>query len=141
MSAAGARRWGVVPAGAQLFLAFDWGARRVGVASGNAVTRTASPLTTVAAEGDERWRRLLALIAEWQPHALVVGVPSHPDGAAHEQTARALRFARQLHGRAGLPVVMVDERYSTAEALAAGSRDADAAAACIILEQYLRSLP
>lgn len=133
--------WGVVPARAQTFLAFDWGERRVGVASGNVVTRTASPLPTIAAQGDARWQRLLAVIAEWRPDALVVGVPWHPDGAAHEQTRRAQRFARQLHGRTGLPVVEVDERYSTTEAHAQGAADADAAAACIILEQFLRSLP
>jgi peptide/nickel transport system substrate-binding protein len=79
-------------------------------------------------------------LAEWQPHALVVGVPRHPDGAEHENTLRALRFARQLRVRSGLPVYEVDERYSTTEALAAGARDADAAAAAIILEQFLRSL-
>lgn len=133
--------WGVVPARAQTFLAFDWGERRVGMASGNVVTRTASPLPTIAAQGDARWQRLLAVIAEWRPDALVVGVPFHPDGAAHEQTRRAQRFARQLHGRTGLPVVEVDERYSTTEAHAQGAADADAAAACIILEQFLRSLP
>ena len=68
------------------------------------------------------------------------GVPRHPDGAEHENTRRALRFARQLRVRSGLPVYEVDERYSTTEALAAGARDADAAAAAIILEQFLRSL-
>lgn len=141
MSAPAGRIWGVVPAGAQLYLAFDWGQRRVGVATGNTLTRTATALTTVAAEGDARWRALLALIAEWRPQALVVGVPRHPDGAPHEQTRRAERFARQLHGRTGLAVVEVDERYTTTEAQAAGARDADAAAACLILEQYLRSLP
>ncbi|MGQ9724944.1 MAG: Holliday junction resolvase RuvX [Tepidimonas sp.] len=133
--------WGVVPAGAQTFLAFDWGDRRVGVASGNAVTRTASPLPTVQAQGDARWQRLGAVIGEWRPDALVVGVPCHPDGAAHELTLRARRFARQLHGRTGLPVVEVDERYSSTEAHALGADDADAGAACIILEQFLRSLP
>jgi putative Holliday junction resolvase len=80
-------------------------------------------------------------IDEWQPDALVVGVPYHPDGAAHENTARAQRFARQLRGRFGLPVFEVDERYSTTQALAQGASDPDAAAACIILEQFLRSLP
>lgn len=133
--------WGAVPAGAQTFLAFDWGERRVGVASGNAVTRTASPLPTVQAQGDARWQRLGAVIREWRPDALVVGVPCHPDGAPHEQTLRARRFARQLHGRTGLPVVEVDERYSSTEAHALGADDADAGAACIILEQFLRSLP
>ncbi|MEW6695015.1 MAG: Holliday junction resolvase RuvX [Pseudomonadota bacterium] len=133
--------WGVVSARAQTFLAFDWGERRVGVASGNAITRTATPLPTVQAQGDARWQRLSALIGEWRPDALVVGVPCHPDGTPHEQTQRARRFARQLHGRTGLPVVEVDERYSTTEAHARGAVDADAAAACIILEQFLRTLP
>ena len=80
-------------------------------------------------------------IAQWQPDALVVGVPYHPDGAEHDNTLRARRFARQLRGRFGLPVFEVDERYSTTEALALGHSDADAGAACIILEQFLRSLP
>ena len=72
--------------------------------------------------------------------ALVIGVPYHPDGASHENTARALKFGRQLRGRFGLQVFEVDERYSTTEAIAGGAKDADAASACIILEQFLRSL-
>ncbi|MCS6811246.1 MAG: Holliday junction resolvase RuvX [Tepidimonas sp.] len=132
--------WGKVPERAQMFLGFDWGQRRVGVASGNRITATASPLTTLTEQGPARWQRLQGLVREWCPDALVVGVPLHPDGAPHEHTEQARRFARQLHGRFGLPVVEVDERYSTTEAQAAGARDADAAAACIILEQYLRSL-
>jgi putative Holliday junction resolvase len=123
------------------FLSFDFGTKRVGVASGNTVTRTATPLRTVAAEGDARFAALGALIAEWQPDALVVGVPFHPDGAPHDNTARAQRFARQLHGRFKLPVHEVDERYTTTEAHAAGAADVDAASAAIILEQYLRDLP
>jgi putative holliday junction resolvase len=125
----------------QTFLAFDYGQRRVGVAVGNRLLRTASPITTVAAEGDRRWQFLTVLVREWQPDALVIGVPFHPDGAAHENTERARRFGRQLHGRLRLPVFEVDERYTTTEALADGARDADAAAAGIILEQFLRSLP
>jgi len=120
------------------FLAFDFGTRRVGVASGNTLTRTATPLRTVAAEGDARFAALGALIAEWQPDALVVGVPRHPDGAPHDNTARAQRFARQLHGRFRLPVHEVDERYSTTEAHALGATDVDAASAALILEQFLR---
>jgi putative holliday junction resolvase len=120
------------------FLAFDFGTRRVGVASGNTLTRTATPLRTVAAEGDARFAALGALIAEWRPDALVVGVPYHPDGAPHDNTARAQRFARQLHGRFRLPVHEVDERYSTTEARAGGAGDVDAASAAIILEQFLR---
>lgn len=123
------------------FLAFDFGLKRTGVAVGNRLTRTATPQSTIRAEGDARWPPVAAVVAEWQPDALVVGVPFHPDGAAHENTRRAQRFARQLRGRFGLPVFEVDERYSTTEAHAQGARDADAAAAAIILEQFLRSLP
>jgi putative Holliday junction resolvase len=94
----------------------------------------------VAEEGDQRFAAIGRLIAEWQPDALVVGVPFHPDGAAHENTERARRFARQLHGRFHLPVHEVDERYSTTEARALGARDIDAASAAIILEQFLRTL-
>ncbi|MES2186662.1 MAG: Holliday junction resolvase RuvX [Pseudomonadota bacterium] len=130
-----------IPAHFQTFLAFDYGQKRTGVASGNRLLRTATPQGTVQAEGDARFAPIGKRIAEWQPDALVVGVPFHPDGAEHDNTRRARRFARQLHGRFGLPVYEVDERYSTTEALAAGAADADAASACIILEQFLRSLP
>ncbi len=88
-----------------------------------------------------RFDAIALLIAEWQPDALVVGVPFHPDGTAHDNTARARRFARQLHGRFRLPVHEVDERYSTTEARAAGAADVDAASAAIILEQFLRAPP
>jgi len=122
------------------FLAFDFGTKRVGVATGNTLTGTAQALQTVAAEGDVRFDAIGRLIREWQPTALVVGVPFHPDGAAHDNTERARRFARQLHGRFRLPVHEVDERYTTTEAHAEGARDLDAASAAIILEQFLRSL-
>ncbi len=124
----------------QTFLAFDFGLKRTGVASGNRLTRTATPQTTVQAIGDARFALIAARIKEWQPDALVVGIPFHPDGAAHENTLRAQKFARQLRGRFGLLVFEVDERYSTTEAHAEGASDADAASACIILEQFLRSL-
>jgi len=131
-----------VPAHFQSFLAFDFGAKRTGVASGNRLLRTATPQATIKAEGaDARFAQVEARIKEWQPDALVVGVPYHPDGAPHENTRRAQKFARQLRGRFNLQVFEVDERYSTTEALASGARDADAASACIILEQFLRSLP
>jgi putative Holliday junction resolvase len=71
---------------------------------------------------------------------LVVGVPYHPDGAAHENTLLAQKFARQLRGRYNLPVFEVDERYSTTEARSQGAVDVDAASACVILNQFLRSL-
>ena len=123
------------------FLAFDFGTRRVGVATGNTLTCSAAPLRTIAAEGEQRFAALAALITDWQPHALVVGVPFHPDGAAHDNTARAQRFARQLHGRFKLPVHEVDERYTTTEAASNGARDLDAASAAIILDQFLSQRP
>ncbi|MBA2721967.1 MAG: Holliday junction resolvase RuvX [Methylibium sp.] len=122
----------------QTLLAFDFGLKRTGVAVGNTLTGAARALRTVVAEGDARFAPIAGLIEEWQPAALVVGVPFHPDGAPHDNTHRARRFARQLQGRFGLPVHEVDERYSTTEALAEGAGDADAAAAAILLEQYLR---
>ena len=125
----------------QTFLAFDFGTQRTGVATGNRLTRTASPQPTVIANNDQRLNAVALRINEWQPDALVVGVPFHPDGAAHENTARAQKFARQLRARFLLQVFEVDERYSTTEAISMGAIDADAASACIILEQFLRSLP
>ena len=124
----------------QTFLAFDFGLKRTGVASGNRLTRTATPQTSITALGDARFAPIAERIQEWQPDALVVGVPFHPDGAPHENTVRAQKFARQLRGRIGLEVFEVDERYTTTEAHSLGAQDADAASACIILEQFLRSL-
>ncbi len=132
---------GAGPVRALSFLAFDFGLKRTGVAAGNGLLRQATPLKTIAAEGDARFAAIERLLAEWKPDALVVGIPTHPDGAPHDNTRRAKRFARQLAGRFRLPVHEVDERYTTTEALAAGAADADAAAAAIILDQYLRSLP
>ena len=134
---------------AHVLLAFDFGEKRIGVATGNTLTGAAQPLGTVAeTTTDGRFARIGALIRDWQPARLVVGRPLHPDGAAHEVTARAERFARQLEGRFGLPVSLVDERYSSVAAqarLRAQGRGArgraaqgdDAMAAAIILEQYL----
>jgi putative holliday junction resolvase len=122
-------------------LAFDFGTRRIGVATGNTLTRSATPLRTVAAEGERRFDAIAALIKEWQPDALVVGVPFHPDGAPHDNTERARRFGRQLHGRFHLPVHEVDERYTTTQAASDGARDLDAASAAIILNQFLNQTP
>ena len=123
------------------YLSFDFGTKRVGVASGNTLMRQANPLRTVAAEGDARFAAIGKLIAEWRPDALVVGVPFHPDGAEHDNTRRARRFARQLHGRFALPVHEVDERYTTVEAIASGAADVDAASAALILDQFFREHP
>lgn len=130
-----------VPTHFQSFLAFDFGLKRTGVAVGNRLMRTAQGLLTIRAEGDARWPLIEARIKEWLPDAIVIGVPYYQDGVAHDNTRRAKKFGRQLHARYNLPVFEVDERYSTTEALEMGAKDPDAGAACIILEQFLRSLP
>jgi putative Holliday junction resolvase len=140
MSAAPGAAQKAVPASLSTFIAFDFGMKRTGVAVGNRVFGTAESQGSIVAQGDARFVQIAQRIQEWQPDAIVIGVPYHPDGAAHENTVRAQKFGRQLHGRFNLPVFEVDERYSTTEALAAGAKDADAASACIILEQFLRSL-
>ena len=129
-----------VPPNQQLFLALDYGMKRTGVASGNRITSSASPLATIKASGEAQLMEVVKRVKEWQPDALVVGVPFHPDGAAHDNTKRARKFANQLRERTKLTVYEVDERYSTTEAHSMGAADADAASACIILEQFLRSL-
>lgn len=128
-------------------LAFDFGTRRIGVAVGNTLLRVARPLTTIAAEATAaRFAAVAALIDEWQPSVLVVGVPVHADGVPHEMTARAERFARRLEGRFALQVARVDERYTTEDAeatlAAAGIRAAgrkaarDEVAAQLILQSW-----
>jgi putative holliday junction resolvase len=117
-------------------LGFDFGTRRIGVAIGNRLTRHARPLTTIDAVTEAaRWKALNALIDEWKPAQLAVGIPRHPDDTAHTMTARCERFARQLEGRYRLPVARIDERYSSA--LVEGEADVDAAAAAVILQQWL----
>ena len=122
----------------QTLLAFDVGLKRTGVAYGSRMLGQPQAQPTLNAQGDARWPLIQRQIETWQPDALVVGVPFHPDGAEHENTRFARNFARQLRHRFGLPVHEVDERYSTTEALAQGARDPDGAAACIILQQYLQ---
>ncbi len=128
-------------------LAFDFGTRRIGVAVGEMMLGTARPLTTIAAEANEaRFQAIGKLIAEWQPTRLLVGLPLSLDGEPHDMTERCRRFARQLEGRFRLPVVMVDERLSSAsadEALRAQGLDwrerkaaVDAEAAAILLQDY-----
>ena len=124
----------------QSFLAFDFGLKRTGVAYASRLLGQAQAQGTVTASGDARWPLIAQHIERWQPDALVVGVPYHPDGAAHENTALAKKFARQLQGRFSLPVFEVDERYSTTEAKSDGAKDVDAASACVILDQFLRNL-
>lgn len=119
-----------------IVLGFDFGTRRIGVAIGNRLTSQARPLTTVeAGDNEARWKSLSALIDQWEPAELAVGIPRHPDGTPHAMTARCERFARQLEGRYRLPVARIDERYSSA--VVEDEADVDAAAAAIILQQWL----
>ncbi|AOK28956.1 Holliday junction resolvase [Burkholderia singularis] len=128
-------------------LAFDYGEKRIGVAIGNRLTRSARALVIIPnLNREHRFKAIGELIAQWQPDALVVGLPLHPDGAPHEMTQQAKRFGNQLNGRFNLPVSWVDERYSSVDARAdlrargAAAARIDAEAARIILQQYLDEL-
>jgi putative holliday junction resolvase len=125
-------------------LAFDYGEKRIGVALGNALTHSARPLTVIQNRSREyRFEAIGALLREWQPDLLVVGLPRHPDGTPHAMTQLATRFGNQLNGRFNLPVAWVDERYSSVDAEARlrergdDRSQLDAEAACVILQQYL----
>lgn len=129
-------------------LGFDFGTARIGVATGETETRLAQPLTTIHGEtNDHRFGEIEKLLKEWRPVKLVVGLPSTLDGVETEMTARCKRFANQLHGRFRLPVALMDERLSSAEAeemLREVSRSwrerkqhLDALAAQRILQSYL----
>lgn len=119
-------------------LAFDFGLKRVGVACGSRLTGAARPLATLKESGKALFPAIEKLLAEWQPDALIVGVPRHPDGNPHAMTAAAQKFAASLRGRFHKPVFEVDERYTSVEAQSQGARDVDAAAAALILEQFFR---
>ena len=98
-------------------LAFDFGEKRIGVAVGNSISGTAQPLTTLHGEENApRFAAIESLIREWQPAALVVGLPCNDDGTPHEMTRLCRRFANRLKGRFGLPVILADERYTSAAA-------------------------
>jgi putative Holliday junction resolvase len=118
-------------------LGFDFGVKRIGVAVGNTLVRQAQPLQVIAAiDNASRFATIATLIEQWTPARVVVGLPSHPDGAEHDMTQRCRRFANQLHGRFGLPVELVDERYSSAVITAKRGELIDDRAAAIILQQY-----
>ena len=122
----------------QIVFGFDFGIKRIGIAMGNTLTAQAQPLTVVSAiDNGTRFKIIGELIEQWRPARLVVGEPLHPDGAEHDMTLRARRFANQLSGRFNLPVELVDERYSSAVIQARRGEIIDAKAAAIILQQYL----
>ncbi|MFC3908771.1 Holliday junction resolvase RuvX [Legionella dresdenensis] len=132
-----------------VFLGFDFGYKRIGVAVGQAITCNASPLITLdAVQGVPDWSQILQLIRQWQPEALIVGLPTCINDSELYTTEAAKQFAGQLEQRYSLPVHLVDERLSTVEARAilferGGYRKIkntpiDSIAACIILEQWLQ---
>ena len=132
-------------------MAFDFGEKRIGVAVGESMLKVAHPLTTINAEENEvKFAQIAALIKEWRACLLVVGLPMHMDGEAHLLTQLSKKFAQRLEGRFNLPVVMVDERLSSAEAAqnlsAAGVKGIkqkallDAVAAQTILQSYFDNL-
>ncbi|KAA8998194.1 Holliday junction resolvase RuvX [Affinibrenneria salicis] len=133
-------------------IAFDFGTRSIGAAIGQDITRTARALRAFKAQdGSPDWRQIEALLKEWQPALVVVGLPLNMDGSEQPITARARKFANRLHGRFGVQVALHDERLSTVEARAdlfshGGFRaldkgSVDAASAVIILESWFEQQP
>lgn len=133
-------------------LGFDFGEKRIGVAVGETMLKLAHPLTTIHAEENAvKFAQIESIIQEWRPQLLVVGLPMHLDGEAHLLTQLAKKFAQRLEGRFNLPVIMIDERLSSAEA-AQSLKDSgiygqqqkamiDQVAAQTILQSYFDSLP
>ncbi len=119
-------------------LAFDFGLKHIGIAVGQPVTGTASPLTTITArDGTPQWSEIERLIAEWQPTVLVVGLPLNMDGSESEMSLRARAFADRVGRRFGIPAEMVDERLTSFAAREAGSERPHEAAAKMIAESWL----
>jgi putative Holliday junction resolvase len=122
----------------ETLLAFDYGAKKLGVALGNTLLKQARPLDLILeSTRDGRFARIEALLATWQPERLVVGLALATDGSEQYASQHCRRFARQLEGRFGIPVVLVDERGSSVEAQKiTGNAPDDAVAAAIILQRY-----
>lgn len=134
-------------AGSRQVLAFDFGLRRIGVAFGQELLGSASPVSMIAArDGVPDWQRIEALLKEWRPDLVVVGLPLNMDGSESDMCARARKFGKRIHGRFHLPVEMMDERLSSFEAketvlAEGGSSDfgrhgVDDLAAVLILESW-----
>ena len=124
----------------EVFLCFDHGEKRIGVAVGQTVSGSASPLEIIQCKhGKPDWQRISELVEMWQPAAFVVGHPLTMDGDKQPATHAAEKFARQLKGRYGLPVNLADERLSSHEAqqLLKDSYNVDPVAAQLILESWL----
>lgn len=132
----------------QTVLGFDFGEQRIGVASGQTITRQASPLITLnAVQQKPDWQTIEKLIDEWRPDALIVGIPTYLDGSDSDMTRRARRFGRQLEGRFKLPVFEVNESLTSFEAEQTlkknkklgqhNKQDIDKMAAAIIVQSWL----
>ena len=135
--------------GNRRLLAFDFGTRRIGVASGQEMLGTGQPLAMLPArDGIPDWQQIEALLAEWQPDIVLVGLPLNMDDTENDMCARARKFGKRLHGRYHVTVEMVDERLTSYEAkgevmAGGGSRDfgrhsVDDRAAVLILETWCR---
>ncbi len=129
-------------------LAFDYGTKNIGVASGQTITRSASSLASLKAkDGVPDWTQIEKILAEWKPDLVLVGLPLNMDDTESELSARARKFANRLHGRFGVKIELVDERLTSFEAKGevmgrGGSRDyknnpVDSIAARLILESWL----
>ena len=130
-----------------LALGFDYGLSRIGVATGQTLTQTASPLTVLPAQnGTPHWETVEQLLAEWKPDVVVVGLPLYQDGTMSDMADRAKKFGQRIHGRFGVKVAFIDEYHSTREARKylnykgkASDQDGklDSTAASVILERWL----
>ena len=122
-------------------MAFDYGTQRIGVAVGNSLTKSAQNLPVILNTSEEqRFAGITKMIAQWEPDAIVVGLPLYPDGAEHAMTQKARRFGQQMVVRYSKPVYFVDERYSSVvlEGEAQYHELLDSHAAALILEQFFR---
>ena len=136
--------------GNRSLMGFDFGTRSIGIATGQEITGTASPLTSLKAnDGIPDWSQLEKLLKEWRPDLLVVGLPLNMDGTEQEMTVRARKFGQRLHGRFGFQVEFKDERLTTTDAKARlfehggykalGKSRVDAVSAQLILESWMES--
>ena len=136
--------------GQRTVLAFDFGTKSIGVAVGQEVTGTASPLAALKArDGIPDWQQIAALYEEWQPHLVVVGLPLNMDGSEQEMTQRAKKFANRLHGRFKVAVETCDERLTTTDAKSMLSElggykkltkdKIDSVSACVIFTSWIES--
>lgn len=131
-------------------LAFDFGTKSIGIAVGQEITGTASPLPAISArDGIPDWDMLAKIFEEWQPDLVVVGLPLNMDGTEQAMTKRARKFANRLHNRYRVPVETSDERLSTADARAMlfelggykklTKNKVDSVSACVIFSSWVES--